>query len=40
MAEKRGRSIPMKGAIVSQPIEERGENTGKITKKLIKQAKK
>ncbi len=36
---ERGRSQPKRRAIVSQPIEERGENTGKCTKKTIKHVK-
>jgi len=36
--EEERRSEPKRGTIVSQPIEERGENTGKCTKKkTIKQ---
>lgn len=37
---ERGRSKPKRGAIVSQPIEEREENTGKCTKKNNKKNKK
>lgn len=36
---ERGRSKPKRGAIVSQPIEEREENTGKCTKKKTKKTK-